>query len=260
MVTPGVKQCVVRPHHMAGVFSLVNKVITCMELYQRVKVEFPPEQTRYKSAGQDIWKTIFDDCEVTTLVDGPVDTIVEYPHNRYTNANAGNAYCRSDGWRFRLHNQFSRLRVHDTVLELAKTVWPQKMEEAVTVLYRGEKLLAREQRTGILPTPEQMCNAAVKVAGTAPIFVAADSWEATDRFKERLGAQMIFWQDCDRCAKVGQAVHGLGAGSGEVQRAAALALAMSRTKHLVHAVSNLATAVLYINPWLKHTFVEVRNL
>lgn len=258
MTSPEATQCIVRPHHMAGVFSLVNKVLTCMELYSRVKVEFLPEQTRYKSAEMDIWKLLFDDCEATELADGPADVVVEYPHNRYTNANAGNAYCRNDGWRFRLHTQFSRLRVRDEVLQMAQTILPGELEKAVGVVCRGEKPLAREQRTGVLPTPNQMGRIALQVAGDdGSIFVAADSKEATELFARQLGKKMLVWEDCDRCEKIGQAVHGVRAGTGEVKRALALALALSRTKHLVHAVSNLATAVLYINPRLEHTFVEV---
>lgn len=259
MITNEVKQCIVRPHFMAGVFSLINKVLTCMEIYARVKVEFPPQQTRYKFAQEDIWTSVFEPSKVNTLGDGPVDVVVEYPHNRYTNANAGNTYVRNDDWRFRLHNQFSRLRIRPEVFELADAILPGELEGAVGVLHRGEKLLAREQRTGVLPTPVEMCDAVRNIVGNQPIFVAADSWEATDQFKKRLGSQMLIWEDCDRCEYMGQAVHGQTAGTGEVRRAVALAIALSRTQHLVHAVSNIATAVLYMNPWLKHTFVEVKR-
>ena len=42
----------------------------------------------------------------------------------------------------------------------------------------------------------------------------------------------------------------------DLPRLPLMVLALSRTRHFVHAVSIMATAVLYINPWLLHTFVE----
>jgi hypothetical protein len=251
------RQCVVRPHHCADVFSLVNKVITCMELYARVRVSFPPEETLFIRCSADVWSLMFEPFEELVEDDAPTVSIIEYPHPAYTNRDAGDAYSRKDSWRHRLHSQFSKLKVKTDVLELASTILPGRIEECIGVLYRGEKELAREQRTGVIPSPEAMCEQINRVSLEAPVFVCADSNEANERFKAILGERMVCWEKGDRCEKIGQSVHeGRRNGDEHVKKTLAMVLALSRARHFVHAVSNMATAVLYINPSLPHTFVE----
>jgi hypothetical protein len=262
MVTPGTTQCVVRPHPCAGLFSLINKVLTCMELYTRVQVEFPPEQTMFKSADSDIWSTMFESPPDSMLEsDQPFDTIINYPHPTYTNKNAGDCYGRRDGWRFRLHRQFSRLQIRREIMDLAATIFPGTISDSIGLLYRGEKELGWEQRTGVLPSPEEMCSAVNRISGTHPlVFVCADSVEANERFKSALGERLIFWEQGDKCQKIGDGVHRVNRfGSEHVRKSLALVMALSKTRHFVHAVSNMATAVLYFNPWLPHTFVETKQ-
>lgn len=226
-----------------------------MDLYERVKVEFPCEETFYKHAQGDVWDAVFEPCEATTLIEAPADVVVEFPKNTYTGANAGNAYGREDGWRDRLNGHFLKLRVRGEVRELASQVH-EGMSEAVAVMYRGDNFLSREQRTGILPTPENMSDEVEALGKKGPVFVAADSWEATERFRDRLGNRVVYWVDGERCEKMGQSVYGRRPGITQIQKALALGLALSNAKHFVHAVSNMATAVLYMNSQLPHTFVE----
>lgn len=257
MVSPGVRQCIIRPHNCAGVFSLVNKVMTCMELYPRIRVSFPPKETLFRSSTADVWSVMFEPFEDPFHDDEASDTIINYPHPAYTNRTAADTYCRKDGWRFRLHNQFSKLRVQKDVLELADTILSGRIEQCVGVLYRGEKELATEQRTGVISSPEAMCERINRASREAPVFVCADSNEANERFKAILGNRMFFWEQGDRCEKIGQTVHrGRGYGDEHLKKTLAMVLALSRTRHFVHAVSNMATAVLYINPWLQNSFVE----
>ena len=258
MVTRGVRQCIVHPHNCAGVFSLVNKVMTCMELYVKVRVNFPPKETLYSQATTDIWSLMFEPFDGVFDDEERSDAIIGYPHPAYTNRIAGDTYTRNDEWRFRLHNQFSRLKVRTDVLELAESILPGEIHECIGVLYRGEKELAIEQRTGMIASPEAMCERVNRVSGSAPIFVCADSVEANDRFKALLGRRMYFWEQGDKCENIGQSVHrSRRHGDDHVKKSLAMVLALSRTRHFVHAVSNMATAVLYINPWLPHTFVEM---
>jgi hypothetical protein len=257
MHSSGPRQCLIRPHDCAGVFSLVNKVITCMDLYPKVRVSFPPRETLFPRCTADVWSLMFEPFE--TLFDDheDCDTIINYPHPAYTNRTAANTYTGKDGWRHRLHSQFSKLKVKPDVLELANTILPGRIQECIGVLYRGEKELAAEQRTGVISSPEAMCERINSVSRDGLVFVCADSFEANARFNTILGERMFFWEAGDRCELIGQTVHrGRGHGDEHVKKTLAMVLALSRTRHFVHAVSNMATAVLYINPWLPHTFVE----
>jgi hypothetical protein len=228
-----------------------------MELYPTVRVDFPPHQTLFRVATKNLWDVLFEPFSEAFLESEPRDTIVTYPHPTYTNAWAGDTYFRRDGWRFRLHNQFSRLRIKKEVLELADSILPGHIEGCIGVLFRGESMLAAEQRTKVIPSPEAMCTQINKISRDAPVFVCADSIEANEQFRALLGERMLFWADGDRSEKIGQGGHLTGKyGDEHLKRTLAMVLALSRTRHFVHAISNMATAVLYVNPWLPHRFVE----
>ena len=151
----------------------MNKVITCLDLYERAKVDFPCSDTFYKHTEGDVWDLVYDPCEATTLREGPADIVIGYPKNTYTGAKAGDAYCRNDGWRERLYGHFLKLPVKREVREMAEGVCGS-MKDAVAVMHRGDGFLCREQRTGVLPTPEDMCDAVEALGGDGPVFVAAD--------------------------------------------------------------------------------------
>jgi hypothetical protein len=152
--------------------------------------------------------------------------------------------------------KFSKLKIKPDVLELASTILPGRIEQCIGVLYRGEKELAIEQRTGVIPSPEIMCERIKGASRDEPVFVCADSREANERFRADLGGRMLFWEQGDKCEKIGETVHRGGYGDEHLKKTLAMVLALSRTRHFVHGVSNMATAVLYINPWLPNTFVE----
>lgn len=250
--------CVVIPHR-GGIFSLFNKVITCMEIYPRVEVSFPPGQTFYRNVTEkNLWEVI---CH--PLRDAPLEgehraIVMEYPHLRYTGSRTGHLYKLGEDWRQRLHGQFQKIEVKTEVLGIANSILPESLHQCVAVLHRGEKGLAREQLTGVLPSVDDMCQAVNAVSKYAPVFVCADSDEAAYEFHARLGGRMLTWDVINRVPLTGQSpVCHDTYGSGHVRNMFARTLAMSRTAHLIHPVSNIATAMLYMNPKLTHTFVEV---
>ncbi len=231
-----------------------------MELYSTVCVDYAPHESLYKSAERDLWSTLFYPCEVPIDFAEPFDVVVKYPHWRYTHRNAGHRYTFQDGWRERLHSYYRTLKVRDEILKLSESVIPDHVSSCVGILYRGERALAMEQRTGVHPSPEHMCAELDRIGLEGPVFVSADSLEAQERFRSILGKQMQAWPDVERSVRIGQSPHFRAAlGSDHIRKMFALALVLSRTRHLIHAVSNIATAVLYINPALPHTFVEVKS-
>jgi len=226
-----------------------------MELYSRIRVKFPPEETMFRRASADVWSIMFEPFEDQFNDYSATDTIIEYPHSTYTNSTVGDTYLLNDGWRHRLHSQFSKLKIRREVLDLADTILPEQIGQCIGILYRGEKALAVEQRTGVLSSPEAICERVDRISRQWPVFVCADSREANERFGRILGGRMLFWEQADRCERIGQGF-GPGLGDDHLRKTLAMVLALSRTQHFVHGISNMATGVLYINPWLLHTFVE----
>ena len=252
------KACVVLPHHGGGVFSLFNKVITCMELYSRVRVDYSAAGTLYKQAAEkNLWDTICHPLPDPPLSAEACDVVRRYPHFRYTGRSAGRLYGRDQSWRARLHRLFQRIKVRREVIELSRSIFPQQLHRSITILHRSETTLAIEQLNGMLPSIDEMCRAAGAVSTQRPIFVCADSHEGTEEFRRRLGPRMMVWDAVDRAAAAGEAPHFKETfGSDHVRRMFALVMAISRTAHLVHPTSNIATAALYMNPRLAHTFVQ----
>jgi hypothetical protein len=249
---------VIRTHPGGGLFSLINKVITCMEIYDRVRVDYPPGESLYTSSDDDLWSLLFEPFEDEWDPLAKTDTIVRFPHTNYTWRFAGDLYESGGAWRSRLHQYYSKLKLRPEIDSLSRTIVPGRLADCVSILYRSEHALAMEQRTSVHPSPEQMCEVAEKISGNGKIFVAADTVEAQSRFQARLGDRMLFWPEAERGERMGQSFHWTKAyGSEHIRKMMALALALAKTKHFVHAVSNIATAVLYINPSLPDTFMEV---
>ena len=252
------RACVFAPHHGGGLFSLFNKVITCMEIYARVRVDYPPGQTHYKCViEKNLWEVICHPLRDAPLDGETCDIVKEYPHFQYTGSQAGHLYWRADGWRTRLHKQFQKISLKNEMLAVADSIFPEILPRSIAVIHRGEAGLAREQLTGVLPSVDDMCLAINAVSRSDPVLICADSDEAVDEFRSRLGDRMKIWEELDR-VKAGQAPHFRDIyGSDHVRNMFARTLALSRAAHLVHPVSNIATAALYMNPQLAHTFVEV---
>jgi hypothetical protein len=258
MTSPKHAACIVVPHRGGGLFSLFNKVITCMEIYPRIRVDYLPRQTPYKRvAEKNLWETICHPLRNAPVDGEPCDLVESYPHHRYTGRTAGRLYGLDESWRSRLHPHFKGIEVKGEVFEIARSISAGVLLECITILHRTEPALAREQLNGVLPTVDELCQAANAVSAHRPVFVCADSHEGTAAFRQRLGTRVVVWDAADRTERSGKALQHTGTcGSDHVRRMFALTLAISRTAHLVHPTSNIATAALYMNPKLAHTFVQ----
>jgi hypothetical protein len=229
-----------------------------MELYERVRVTFPPSETHYKHVSEaNLWEVICHPLRNPPHDNEPCDRVTTYPHDQYTGSQAGHLYWRADGWRNRLHKHFQRIEPKDAVLEVSRSIFPDVIKQSIAVIHRAERGLAREQLTGELPSVEDMCEAVNKISQHTPVLVCADSSEATDEFRRRLKERALIWNGLDH-VPAGSAPHFRdNYGNEHVHNMFARTLALSQSSHLVHPVSNIATAALYMNPALRHTFVEV---
>lgn len=229
-----------------------------MEIYERVRVSFPPSETHYKNVSEtNLWEVICDPLRNAPHEHEACDRVMTYPHDQYTGSQAGHLYWRADGWRNRLHQQFQRIEPKDAVLEVARSIFPDVIQQSISVIHRAESGLAREQLTGELPSVEDMCEAVNKICKHAPVLVCADSSETTEEFRSRLQKRALIWDGLDR-VPAGSAPHFRDSyGSEHVRNMFARTLALSQSAHLIHPVSNIATAALYMNPKLPHSFIEV---
>lgn len=88
------RSCIVRAHG-AGLFSNVNKVLTCLRIYDHVHVDWSkagPNDPAFKYGGSfygDCWDTLFSFNDPPPKE--PYDTIHQYPFYEITDACAGGA-------------------------------------------------------------------------------------------------------------------------------------------------------------------------
>lgn len=252
---------IITPHRNAGIFSLFNNVITCMDQYEKVEVQWNPQRTPYKaSTVVNLWHVVAETLDVLTADEAnEADRIDTYPHQTYTGRKAGWSYLSPDGWRERLHGHFKRITLNPAIDALIRSqVCAATLQTSIGVLYRGAEIHAREQLSGKRVPIETVIAAVNGISRTAPVFVACDSEQSLELFIEAFGASRVsFFRCLDRSP-----VHGLDPhkevvyGEDHVQGVFAQTVALSRCMHLVHQVSNMATAALYMSPRMSHTFVQ----
>jgi hypothetical protein len=112
-----------------------------------------------------------------------------------------------------------------------------------------------EQLTKKVPTIEEICRAINKYDSSMPVFLVCDSDNALLEFKDRLNNKVNHY-DMPRSTQNGEHHFEERLDEIHVQTMVAQTIALSRCKHFVHHVSNIATAVLYMNPEMSHTFVQ----
>src|SRR6266550_74057 len=102
------KSCLVKAHE-AGFFSMVNAVITAMDTYENVQVDWT--DSLYSSPGRNLWTDLFE--LLPPLPDGPHDTITGYKDDWLTYKRAGLLYCgkvpEREAWRERCHELWQKI-------------------------------------------------------------------------------------------------------------------------------------------------------
>lgn len=259
VINPGIDACIVKAQPGAGFFSLFNRVITCMELYPRVKVDIVPSDTPYKSCElNNLWDAIAEPLAPAPYPYEKTEVLTSYPHGAYTGKGVAYTYKHHDAWRFRLHRQFKRIRLHPHILKMSDAMFDRnKLEKSIALIYREEVAVLREQLNGRVPAREAMVEMLNTIDNTAPVLLCVDSDEGTEQLSNLLGGRAYFFNGMDRAKKSGEAPHFTASyGTHHIQTLVAHQLALSRCKHIVHVTSNMATTALFMNPWTNSTYAK----
>lgn len=254
------KNVIITPHRNAGIFSLFNNVLTCMDIYDKVEVQWMPARTPYKAAKvSNLWHVVAEPLDVLTADEAKdADRIDTYPHKTYTGRSAGWAYLCPDGWRERLNRHFNRITLNPAVETLIRSQVPvTDLQTAIGILYRGAEIHAREQLNGKSVPHEVIIKAVNHVSTSSPVFVACDSEHSLQVFREAFGERVMCFTCIDRAANHGDDPHTKTVyDEAHVLGVFAQTVALSKCLHLVHCVSNMATAALCMSPRMPNTFVQ----
>lgn len=238
--------CIVKPHR-AGLFSNINKVITCLRMYDHVHVDWS-EGSLYG----DCWSDLF---EPTSFPEEPADIITDYPFYDLTAACAGILYQNESwGWRNTLHPLWEKLGVRKDLIDRALKMTLTVPLEATGVIIRNDGH-AGEQLSGRSQTLNEYAKA-IEAVGNRHIFTMSGDLESLKWLNERF----LVWHpadtkrtktrsDPDRHLAEPQTPE-------DAKQVMIELLAIANCRTLIHPISNMATAALYINPNLKSIYLK----
>ncbi len=240
------KACVVKAHR-AGLFSLINKIITCAEIYENVHVDL--SGSLYGEG--NVWDALF---EPTTPPEEPYDVIETYPHQDYTYRGPALLYTDpSDAWRHRLHALWLRFKVRPEVMYWAdaftNNVGPYVSVQILSLAHAGEQITGESQameryeetlwatlRPGesVFPLVNDV-ETRKWLAYRFPISEITNARRAANRYVD-------FHLSCPQTFE-------------DAKEALIEVLIASRARAICHPISNMATAALYMNPELESIYL-----
>jgi hypothetical protein len=240
--------CVVKAHH-AGLFSNLNKVVTCMRMYDHVWVD-------WSSGGVygDCWGKLFAPRTAPRYLSSPCAEVSSYPFYELTSSCAGAMYQNIGwGWRDVYNLRWIQLDVRGDVADDAKAL----VADATVAVQIRSNAIAGEQLFGRMQTLDEYAAAVDRTLRQGEkLFVLSSDEESLawmcSRFpcvfdpNVRRGAQRELpephteseqtWEDARRCLV-------------EVMAAASC-------RAIIHPISNMATAALYINPYSTSVYLK----
>ena len=244
--------CVVMAHK-AGLFSLINKVVTAAELYDNVHVDFS-NGTLYSDVGVNLWDYLFE----PTINRGGV-VLEEYPHYKYTYVHPASLYVDgNDNWRSRLNAVFSRFKIQDTIYDaVASSDYPQGPVVAVQVRSGNHKGEQPSGKHALLEDYFRLINGVLVDSPETQIYLATSDNETVATFTAEYGDKL--WYDVKTRRGRTRSTDFHEEAQQYIEDAARClreVILMSKATTLIHPVSNMATAALYMNPNSKSVFIQ----
>lgn len=273
--------CIIRPHN-AGLWSLINNVATCGELYENVFVDWHPnDQLLYKHPSNDplvadrsnLWFHLFAGTDLQTCANfhqhfATADVLPDYPDQHLTYLHVAKHYTDPDqSWREVYHKHWDSWRVRGEFVQQAFD-WVEKVafgfEPFIAVLVRahphaGEQTSGKSQALddyghAVRSMREQIADVYQCRQKDVPVFVMAGDWPTVGYFQHHFDA--AFYPGLERTNNRDLDPHRTRP---QTYRDAELALIevmiLAQAHTLIHPVSNMATGALYINPALRSVYI-----
>jgi len=142
-----------------------------MELYSRIRVKFPPEETMFRRASADVWSIMFEPFEDQFNDYSATDTIIEYPHSTYTNSTVGDTYLLNDGGIACTAN-FRSLKSGERCLTLPIPFCRNKLGNALEFSIVGRRRLPLNNEPASSLLPRQFANELIESRVNGPFSFA----------------------------------------------------------------------------------------
>jgi len=257
------RACTIKAHQ-GGLFSLVNNVLTCMERYEHVHVDwsnslYGAEDLYPKLFGRTNPESFYRPCPGYPMVPIPRDTILDYPDKWLTYTNPHKLYTGYQSWRNRMHPYWWRMGVLPHFTEFAESFARVNFGAFnIGVLIRANTH-AGEQINGISQTLHDYMgwmDALEKRHPHAKFYVMCQDEDSIDRLHQcygniitHPGVKRSATRDIDRHLHEPQTHEDAFVCLEEM-------LILSKCDVLIHPISNIATAALIANPALRSVYLE----
>lgn len=247
------KACIVKPHN-GGLFSLINNVVTCLSLYDYVHVDWS-EGCLYGNAWSALFVPNAHPSELSHV--DSIDVVSNYPHQILTYKNAGLLYLADDllQWRRSCHRHWSKLQIQPGLLKPMRYLWDDFMlQRYMAVLVRGNGH-AGEQLSNRSQTFDEYATAIERNLLGNKIYLAAADFETVDWFQARFECTInpnvcrSNSRDIQPHLNIPQTIEDA------IQCFIDVFIMSMATGGLIHPVSNMATAALYMRPSLRSIFL-----
>lgn len=255
--------CIIRPHK-AGLWSLINNVATCSELWESVHVDWSGDHPSliYKGTG-NLWLHLFQNNPgARSQLSVNTQLLIDYPDQHLTYKNVARHYANpTDPWRRVYNAHFRKWAPHTAWVRQAANFADGLDAPYVAVQVRadthaGEQTSGRSQS---LDDYADVLHVAIRhtkeTSGLEPkVMVVASDWETIGYFQKHFGARYF---NGPRRGKTRQVDFHLNEPQTFKDAADCFCevLAMSGASALVHPVSNMATGALYMNPNLESFYI-----
>lgn len=250
--------CIVKAHDGGGLFSLLNKVVSAARLYNGdVHVDWS-ERCLYGTPGQNAFNELFAPTQPPT---GPFEIVQHYPEYSLTFRFAGALYGDNiaSGWREQCNAIWQRFEVKPEIQKAADDFVKKIKGGFIGVMVRAnvhgaEQPTKRNQELG-----EYGAEIIDALQGDEKIFVMTSDKETLAWFQaqSQFGNHVIFFPETKRVeTRDSTELHTSGGCDiDDAKLCLTEILVMAQARAMIHPVSNMATAALYINPALQSIYI-----
>lgn len=237
--------------HDAGLFSLINKVVTCLGLYEIVHVDFSKGDRCLYGDGDEMWSALFLPTEPNNG-----ETIYGYPDSSITSVNVSALYGSSE-WRQRYHDCWTKLRVQPEIILAANQFvmrhWANR--DVVSVLVRATTHCS-EQIGNRTQSLEEYAQAFERIRKPdSMLHVMACDNDTIEWFRNRYDISCYPYANRTESREKDYHLHRAQTVQDAITTLTEV-LILSRSRALIHPISNMATAALYINPEMESIYLR----
>lgn len=234
--------------HRAGLFSLLNNVITCLDIYDRIQVDW----TGSIYGDGNLWDALFDP---TGDVPEPFDVINNYPSQWLTYKHAAKLYEGGHEWREKCSFYWNQFFVHPDIEQAVYGFMVERdLQDYISVIVRahghaGEQPSCRSQSLDAYA-------AAIddRLGPATRLFVMAGDNQTVEWLKARF--PVTYFEDTPRMQDRNSDRHlNVPQTFADARRVLIEVMVASRGRALIHPVSNMATAALYIEPEIQSIYL-----